>query len=128
MPVRPFLTATLLVLAACTRQDARLQQHKEKFESFGATIEAVGQAWLKGAVSGTYTLTALGETLRLVEQERAALVATPEMLLDARGAALSQQEEKLSRLIAQLTGDVQAARADAARSHLAGIPIKPGQP
>jgi hypothetical protein len=126
--VRPFLAAALLLLGACTRQDARLQQHQEKFASFGATTETIGHAWLDGSLSGTYTRTALSETLRLVEQERAALAAKPQMLLDPRGAALSQQAEKLSRVIAQLTGDVQAANAVAARGHLADIPIKPGQP
>ena len=122
------LATALLALPACARQDQQLQQHKEAFESLGATTAAIGEAWLDGAVSGTYTRTALAETLKLVEQERAALAATPEMLLDPRGAALSQAAERLSRLLAQLTGDIRAADATSARRHLAGIPIKPERP
>ena len=122
------LAAALCASAACTRQDARLQQHREVFESLGATTEAIGQAWLSGAVSGTYTSTALKQTLLLVEQERTALTATAETLADPRGATLSQQAEKLSRLIASLVSDVRDADPTAARQHLSAIPIKPEQP
>jgi hypothetical protein len=119
------LAAGLVVLAACSRQDARLQQHKEKFESLGATTQAIAQGWLSGALSGTYTRTAFAQTLQLVEQERTALAAGPEMLLDPRGATLSQQAEQLSRLLAKLIGDVRAADAPAARRDIAAIPIAP---
>ena len=119
------MAALVLLLTACTRQDARLQQHKEAFESLGATTASIARAWLDGDTSGTFTRTALTETLRLVEQERAALAATPAMLLDERGAKLSQEAEKLSRVIAQLTGDVQTSDGASARRHLADIPIAP---
>jgi hypothetical protein len=82
--------------SACSRDDTRLQQHKESFESLGATTAAVMRAWLDGDVSGTYA-----------------------------GAHLSQAAEKLSRLIAQMTDDVRGADAAAARMHLADVPIAP---
>ena len=119
------LAAGLVVLTACTRQDARLQQHKEKFESLGATTRTIAEGWLSGALSETYTHTAFAQTLQLVEQERTALSAAPETLLDPRGATLSQQAEKLSRLLAQLIGDVRAADASGVRRHVAEIPIAP---
>ncbi len=125
--IRTVLLAAALAASACTRQDARLQQHKEAFASLGATTEAIGQAWLSGAVSGTYTATALEQTLLLVEQERTALTASAETLSDPRGAALSQDAEKLSRLIASLLSDVRDADPAAARQHLGAIPIKPEQ-
>ncbi len=115
----------MATLPACNRQDQQIQQHKEAFESLGATTEAICEAWLAGDVSGTYTHTALAQTFLLVEKERTALAAAPEALLDPRGATLSQQAEKLSRTLAALTADVSAADADAARRHLAEIPTKP---
>jgi hypothetical protein len=111
--------------AGCGRQDQRLQQHQEKLESLGATTAALGDAWLAGGVSGTYTRTALEQTFRLVEQERSTLVSAPATLLDPRGARLSQAAERLSRLLASMMHDVSAADAPGVRRHLADIPIAP---
>lgn len=123
-----FFISACLTLPACARQDQRLQQHKEKFESLGSTTAAIGEAWLGGRVSGTYTHAALAQTFLLVEKERTALASTPEMLLDPRGASLSQAAERLSRLLAVLIRDVGGADAASARRHLADIPIMPEQP
>jgi hypothetical protein len=122
------VSATLIVaLAGCSRQDERLRQHRKHFESLGATTAAIGEAWLAGSVSGTYTLTALDQTFRLVEQEQTALASKPNTLIDPRGAALSQAAEKLLRLLARLTEDVRSGDAGALRGHLAEIPIKPSE-
>jgi hypothetical protein len=122
------LAAAFLILQACGRQDQRLRQHQEKLESLGATTAAIGEAWLAGSTSGTFTRGALAQTFQLVEQERAALAASPEALLDPRGAALSRNAEALSRLLSTLIQDVRGADAASARRRLAQIPIKPGQP
>jgi hypothetical protein len=72
----------------------------------------------------------LDQTFMLVEQERAALAASPDALLDSRGAALSQSGERLSRLIAVLIHEIEGA--DRARVHqlVTQIPIRAsaGQP
>jgi hypothetical protein len=85
----------------------------------------IAEAWLAGQVSGTYTRTALDQTFYLVEQERATLASTPAMLQDPRGAALSQDAEHLSRLIASIIGDVTSADGQSARQHLTTLPILP---
>ena len=113
-----------LTAAACGRQDARLEQHKDKFESLGETTAAICDAWLDGDVSGTYTHTALDQTFMLVEQERATLAASPEALLDPRGANLSQSGERLSRLIAILIHDIDGANDASVRQRLTQIPIR----
>ena len=115
------LCCVALSAAACHRQDSQLKQHSEKFTSLRATSAAVGEAWLAGDVSGTYAYTALEQTFRLVEQERTALAASPQPLLDPRGAALSQAAERHSRLLALMMHDVRGADAAAARRHLADI-------
>jgi hypothetical protein len=123
-----FLTlscALLLCAASCARQDAKLKQHQEAFESLGSSTQAIVEAWLGGSVSGTYTRTALEQTFLLVEKERTALAAAPEPLLDPRGAHLSQAAERLSRLIAVLIDDIGSADAASARQHAAQIPILP---
>ena len=117
--------AAVLLCVGCSGQDARLEQHKKNFESLGATTKAIGEAWLSGNVSGTYTRTALEQTFYLVEQERAALASKPEMLQDPRGATLSQDAERLSRVIASMIGDVDTANGNAARQRLASLPIVP---
>jgi hypothetical protein len=124
------IAAAVALGAACNHRDARLQQHKEAFQSLGATTAAIGEAWLAGDVSDTYARTALEQTFRLVEQERSALASSPQSLLDPRGAQLSQDAERLSRLLAAMIGDVRAADARSARQRLADIPIMPagGQP
>ena len=115
----------LVVCAGCTRQDAALEQHKTNFESLGATTKVIAEAWLSGEVSGTFAGTALDQTFYLVEQERAKLASKPRMLQDARGAALSERAEQLSRLIASLMRDVSAADGQAARQRIAELPILP---
>jgi hypothetical protein len=117
--------AAIVLCIGCSRQDARLEEHKKNFESLGATTKVIGEAWLSGDVSGTYTRTALEQTFYLVEQERTKLASRPEMLQDPRGAALSQEAEQLSRVIASMIGDVGSADGDAARQRLASLPIVP---
>jgi hypothetical protein len=114
-----------LLSSGCSRQDTRLQQHREKFESLGATTGAIVDSWLAGSTSGTYALTALEQTFLLVEQQRAALASSPDALLDPRGAQLSQAAESLSRLIAEMREGVRAADAAAVRQEEARIPIRP---
>jgi hypothetical protein len=125
----PWLAPLILALTqiACARQDTRLQQHEEAFESLGESTAAICEAWLAGDVSGTYLRTALEQTFALVEQERTALASSPAMLLDPRGARLSQSAEALSRVIAALIHDADAADAASVRRRLGAIPIRPAQ-
>jgi len=124
------LACAALALSAtdCSRQDARLEQHKKKFESLGATTAFTIDVWLAGEVSGTYTRTALETTFQLVEQERSALAKAPRWLQDPRGAALSVRAERLSRLLADLIADVGTADGASARQHVRQIPIRPPEP
>lgn len=128
--IRSTIAAAMMMLAAtgCGRQDARLDEHHKNFESFGATTKVIADAWLSGQVSGTYTRTALEQTFYLVEQERSALASKPAMLQDRRGAALSQNAEHLSRLLASIIGDVTSADGQSARQHLTMLPIVPQKP
>jgi hypothetical protein len=117
-----------LATAGCSRQDERLQQHQEALQSLGASTAAIGQAWLAGSTSGTYTSTALEQMFVLVEQERTALTRKPASLADPRGAQLSQAAEHLSRLLAQMIDDVESADGRSVRRHLTEIPIVPEEP
>jgi hypothetical protein len=106
---------------ACDRHDQRLQQHDQKLESLAASTTAIGRAWLAGSTSGTYTITALEQTYALVEKERAALAKTPDVLVDPRGAELSQTAERLSRVLAAIRDEVRRSDAAAVRERLHDI-------
>jgi hypothetical protein len=109
-------------LAGCSRHADKLAQHADAIVSLGSTTSAIAAAWLAGSVSGTYARTALDSTYQLIEKERSSLASAPQMLIDPRGAEMSQTAEKLSRLVAQLIQDVGAADSAAARQHLSQIP------
>jgi len=111
--------------SGCTSQEARLQKQQEAFTSLRATTARIGQAWLAGDVSGTYTYTALDQTLRLLDHQRASLTAAPQALADARGEQLSENAERLSRVIARLMADVRRGDGSSARQHLAELPPLP---
>jgi hypothetical protein len=122
------IAGVAIAAVACGRQDSRLQQHQETLESLGSTTAAIAEAWLAGSVSGTYTRTALEQTFHLVERERSSLAASPQSLLDPRGAHLSESAERLSRLLAVMIADVRAADGSSVRQRLRQIPITPAAP
>jgi hypothetical protein len=112
--------------AACNREDRQIRQHQEALQSLGSTVRAIAGAWLDGRVSGTYAQTALERTFLLVEQERTSLASRPEMLIDERGARLSDTADHLERLIAGIQHAMRGANAVAVREGLADIPIYNG--
>jgi hypothetical protein len=129
--IRLFASPAIVVIVAavgvagCTSQSDALDQHQEKLESLGASSAAIAEDWLHGAVSGTYTGTALEQIYRLVEQERSALASKPPALADHRGAHLSEAADQLSRLLAVMMQDVEHGDAAALREHASKIPILP---
>jgi len=70
--------------------------------------------------------TALQQTLQLLDKQRASLNASPQLLLDPRGIALSRDAEQLSRTLAALIQDARARDTAAARQHLAEVPAITG--
>jgi hypothetical protein len=109
------------------RQDRRIQQQQDALQSLSSTTRALAEAWLAGQISGTYTQTALEQTFLLVEKNRATLAASPDILIDPRGAQLSVTAERLARLIARIISDVRGADAAAARVDIAALPFSTGR-
>jgi PBP1b-binding outer membrane lipoprotein LpoB len=107
-----------LLLSGCSSQEEQLQQHAAKMVSLRATTNAIGNAWLQGDVSGAYAGTALNQTFRQVEQERAAVAKTPETLAEPRAIRLVREGEQLSRAISALAHDVSAGDGSKVRLHL----------
>jgi hypothetical protein len=116
--------AAALSSGACARQDRRIEQHRKAFQSLDASANAIASAWLAGDTSGTFTATALEQILALTERERAALAANAETLIDPRGARLADAADEQARRVALVVEDVRASNAQAARSHLAALPLE----
>jgi hypothetical protein len=115
------MIVTTVAVTGCSRQDTRIRQLAEDFESLRSTTAGIGDAWLRGDVSGTYAATALDQTFRMLDRQRTELTASPRSLVDPRGAHLSQAGERLARLVAGLTEDVHRGDAEAARRHLGEV-------
>ena len=107
----------------CTSPSATVRQQRDKLESLAASTRLVARDWIDGQLSQRYTRTAFAALFEQVEQQRSSLAATPQTLADPQGAALSQQAEQLSRLIAEMIRDVERDDAGAVRGRLGGIPL-----
>jgi len=112
---------------ACSGHDRQIQQHQKALRSLGSTTHAIVEAWLAGNVSGTYAQTALDQTIVLIEQERTAVAASPEILIDPRGANLSDTADQMTRVAAIIIAAVRDGDAAAARHRLASLPLSAKQ-
>lgn len=120
-----FALAAILFCTACTSTQDTIRQQQDKLESLAASTRLIAQSWLDGHLSKTYAGTAFEAMLAQVEQQRAVLAEKPETLVDAKAAALSQQAEQLSRLIAQMRHDVEGGDQWTLRGRLSSIPLQP---
>jgi putative membrane protein len=116
-----WLLAVASVMSGCRSQDEILKEQNKQLASLRETVAALGDGWLAGNVSATYTRTALEQTLQLLETERTELVASPQLLADPQGAAISQTADRLSRVAALVWKDVGDGDSDAARRHLGDL-------
>ena len=99
---------------ACGDPRAQLQKHRQAVQSCRETTRVVAHAWAAHEVSSGFARVAFDRIYELSEQTRRELTQTPRILADRPIAALSQECEELSRLIARLRvsiddGDPQAA-------------------
>lgn len=112
---------------SCAGEDRRLEQHEKALQSLASTTRAISDAWAGGNTSGRYARTALEQTLRLVDQERAKIAGRPVTLVDPRGARLSRQADELERAIAQIIKAVGESNGDDARRIASSLQIEPGR-
>jgi hypothetical protein len=118
-----------VTISACGFPEAEVQKHAQKVASLRATTLSITEAWVQGDVTGTYAEVALAQTFQLVEQERAAVAATPADLARPQSNALARDTEAMSRVIAALSRDVQSGDGANARRHLENLPVAtPEQP
>jgi hypothetical protein len=127
------LAATLVIAAlavgqaACRSEQRELDDAEKAIVSLRASASAIARAWLSGDVSGIYAQTALEATTLLIDKQRHALSASPKLLTNPKGVALSQQAERLSRAVATIWKavggrDVATARREVAAIDLSGPP------
>jgi hypothetical protein len=111
----------LLGGTACRSQQQILTEQEKALTSLKATASAIGNAWLAGQVPAAYARTAFNQTRILVEKQRTELTGSPELLADPTGAMLSQEQERVSRVLALLEKAVNDADTSEGRARLAAI-------
>jgi hypothetical protein len=89
--------------------------------SLRATTLAISEAWLGGDVSGAYARTALEQTFQLVQEEHHAVAATSDDLAHPAANRLAGDGERLSRIIAALTGNIRSGDDGGVRRHVADL-------
>ena len=117
-----------IAIAGCGSPETQLEAAQKKIEGLTATTHAVGDAWLNGDVSSTYSGTAFQQALQLLDQQRTSLNTSATLLLDPRGASLSREAEQLSRTLAALIEDTRNHDRVSARQHLAQVPAAGDSP
>jgi hypothetical protein len=115
------IASAAIASAGCGGEDARVEQHTRALTSVSSTLESLADAWLGGQVSGAYMQTSLDRTFQLLEDERRALAASPQALIDPRAAQLSQRAERLSRVLAAMVKAVEDSDRDAVRHEVEAV-------
>jgi hypothetical protein len=114
-----------IVGAGCRSQVEALHQQQKALISLKSTATMLAESWLSGTISRAYTRTALERTRQLLEKQRTRLAASPDLLANPRGAALSDAEDHLSRLLALMWKAVEDGDPAAMRRHLSEIDAAP---
>jgi hypothetical protein len=113
----------ILLTAACGGAEQLLSDQEKALTSLRATAATVGDSWLMGRIPTRYARTALDRTIQLLEQQRAELIAAPEVLADDRGSILSDKLQRLARAIVALRRAIVAG--DSAAVHRALSEVAP---
>ena len=108
-----------IAIAACRSHEQQIADQQQALTSLRATARFVADAWLSGSVSAAYARTGIAAAQRLLDQQRASLAASPDLLADPTAAALSGAEEQLARSLAALWQAIDEGDAAAARKQLA---------
>jgi hypothetical protein len=112
----------ILLTAACGGAEQLLSDQEKALTSLRATAATIGDSWLMGRVSGQYARTALDRTLQLLEQQRAELAASPDVVAESRGAMLSDAQHQLARSAAALRRAIEVGDSAEVRRQLSELP------
>jgi hypothetical protein len=114
----PALVAALCGGGCGSDPERVLSTHRQTLASCEHTAAMIGEAWLTGTVTARYALTASAETVRLLGQRQAELLADLPLLATNDGAAISDAEERVSRAVAALSAAIDLGDATAVRRQL----------
>jgi len=126
------MLASVLVAAlcggGCGGSEQTLSAHRQALTSSTATATMIGDAWLSGAVSATYAQTGFDATARLLADDQTALLDDLPLLATPAGAAMSDAEEHLSRIVASMADAIGRADSAAVRRDLDALHGRPTPP
>jgi hypothetical protein len=127
------LLLSALVAALCgggcgSDPERVLSTHRQTLTSCEHTAAMIGDAWLAGTVTARYARTASEETVRLLGQRQAELLADLPLLATNDGAAISDAEERVSRAVAALSAAIDRGDGPAVRRQLDTLKSGSSQP
>jgi hypothetical protein len=114
-----------ILTAGCAAASSDVEKHAEKMASLRASTVAVGESWLAGDVSGTYTRAALEQIFELVDQERAAVAANAEDLARPAAESVARDGEQLQRALASISNGVAGRDGSSVRRQLTDLSGRP---
>jgi hypothetical protein len=117
----PVALSAALLVAGCAQPSA-VEQHQKALQSLAATSRAVASSWLEGYMTARSASQAFSQTATLLDSERSALSSQSRLLVDPRGATLSQHAEQLARAIAGLTDAIDRGDSTGVRQQLPLVP------
>jgi len=112
----------------CGGSDETLSAHRQALTSFTATATMIADAWLSGTVSATYARTGFEAAARLLAERQTALADDLPLLATRDGAALSDAEEHVSRIVASMAEAIGRMDSAAVRRDLVALHGHPAPP
>jgi hypothetical protein len=126
------MLASALVAAlcggGCGGSAETLSSHRQALTSSTATAAMIADAWLSGAVSATYARTGFEATARLLAERQSELSDDLPLLATPPGAAMSDAEEHVSRIVASMADAIGRADSAAVRRDLQALHGQPTPP
>ena len=120
--------AAALCGGGCGGSEQTLSAHRQTLISSSATATMIADAWLSGTVTARYARTGFEAAARLLAERQTALASDLPLLATREGAAVSDGEERVARIVASMADAISRADSAAVRRDLEALQGHPASP